>query len=53
MRFCIAFTFFPPSFSLGVLEREVPALVLFLSRGWSGEAEMERGVGWSRGDVEG
>ena len=53
VRFCIAFTFFPPSFSLGVLEREVPALVLFLSRGWSGEAEMERGVGWSRGDVEG
>ena len=45
--------FFPPSFSLGVLEREAPALVLFLSRGWSGEAEMERGVGWSRGDVEG
>ena len=52
VRFCIAFTFFPPFF-LGVLEREAPALVLFLLSGWSGETEMKRGGGWSRGDVEG
>jgi hypothetical protein len=53
VRFCIAFTFFPPSFFLGVLERDALALVLYLLRGWSGEAEMKRGGGWSRGDVEG
>lgn len=47
VRFCIAFTFFPPFF-LGVLEREAPALVLFLLRYWSGEAEMKGGGGWSR-----
>jgi hypothetical protein len=39
--FCIAFSFF--FVFLGVLEREAPALVLFLWSGWCREVEMGNG----------